>query len=46
MLSLAAQAVVLAAHEADRVVIATANLGHLSHFTDADLWQNIQPPTP
>lgn len=43
---LAAQAVVLAAQEADRVIIATANLAHLSRFTDADLWQNIQPPTP
>jgi len=43
---LAGHAVVLAAQEADRVVIATANLAHLSRFADADLWQNIQPPIP
>ncbi|HEX6819118.1 MAG TPA: hypothetical protein VF120_12140 [Ktedonobacterales bacterium] len=43
---LAAQAVVLAAQEVDRVVLATANLAHLSRFTDADLKQNIVPSTP
>ncbi len=43
---LAAQAVLLAAQESDRVVIATTNVGHLSRFADADLWQNITAPTP
>ena len=43
---LAGQAFVLAAQEHDRVIVATTNVGHLSRFTDADLWQNIQPPTP
>jgi hypothetical protein len=43
---LAGQAFVLAAQEGDRVIIATTNVGHLSRFADADLWQNITAPTP
>lgn len=43
---LAAQAVVLAAQEGDRVVIATTNPGHLQRFTDADNWRRIGPPPP
>jgi predicted nucleic acid-binding protein len=37
---LAAQAKTL---EVADVVIATTNIGHLSRFTQADLWQNIVP---
>jgi predicted nucleic acid-binding protein len=37
---LAAQALVLGVPE---VVIATTNIGHLSQFVPADLWQNISP---
>jgi hypothetical protein len=36
---LAAQAVTLGIPE---VVIATTNVGHLSRFTSADLWQNVR----
>lgn len=43
---LAAQAVILAASEGDRVVIATENVKHLSIFTDAEEWRKIQAPTP
>jgi hypothetical protein len=35
---LAAQAATLGVPD---VVIATTNIGHLSRFTPADLWQNI-----
>ncbi len=38
---LAAQAVTLGAADA---VIATTNVGHLSRFAPAELWQNISPP--
>ncbi len=37
---LAAQAIAL---EAPDVLIATTNVGHLSRFVPADLWQNIEP---
>jgi hypothetical protein len=37
---LAAQAIAL---EAPDVLIATTNIGHLSRFVPADLWQNIEP---
>lgn len=37
---LAAQALTL---HAPAVVIATTNVGHLSHFVDAELWRNIAP---
>ena len=37
---LAAQAIAL---EAPDVLIATTNIGHLSRFVAADLWQNIEP---
>jgi predicted nucleic acid-binding protein len=37
---LAAQAATLGASE---VVVATTNVGHLSRFVTADLWQNIAP---
>jgi hypothetical protein len=37
---LVAQAMTLGVPE---VVIATTNLGHLSRFIAADLWQNIDP---
>lgn len=43
---LAAQALLLAAQEADRVVIATTNPGHLKRYTDAEEWSAIQAPTP
>jgi predicted nucleic acid-binding protein len=43
---LAAQAVLLAAEEGDRVVIATTNVRHRARFADADLWQNIAAPAP
>ena len=39
---LAAQALTL---EASDVLIATTNVGHLSRFVSADLWQNIEPPS-
>ena len=39
---LAAQALTLDVPAAD-VVIATSNVGHLSQFVSADLWQNITP---
>ncbi|MBY0523677.1 MAG: PIN domain-containing protein [Gemmataceae bacterium] len=38
---LAAQALSLGTTE---VVVATTNIGHLSRFVPADLWQNIVPP--
>ena len=37
---LAAQAVTLSASDS---IIATTNVGHLSRFVQADLWQNISP---
>lgn len=37
---LAAQAIAL---EATDVLVATTNVGHLSRFVSADLWQNIEP---
>lgn len=43
---LAAQAIALARHENDTVIIATTNVGHLSRFAPAQRWQDIQPPTP
>jgi predicted nucleic acid-binding protein len=43
---LAAQAVVLAAHAGDRVVIATTNPGHLQRFADAEDWRQIALPPP
>lgn len=42
---LAAQAVLLA-QQGDPVVVATTNVGHLSRFTSAQRWQDIQAPTP
>lgn len=39
---LAAQALTLTAPPAD-VVVATANVGHLTRFVPADLWPNIVP---
>lgn len=43
---LAAQAVILATQESDRVVIATTNPGHLTRYTDAEEWSKIQAPIP
>lgn len=43
---LAAQALLLAATEAEQVVIATTNPGHLKRYTDAEEWSKIQAPTP
>jgi predicted nucleic acid-binding protein len=40
---LAAQAT-LVAGEGDEVVIATTNVGHLSRFVTAQLWEDIQAP--
>lgn len=37
---LAAQAATLGVPD---VVLATTNVGHLSRFTPAELWQNIRP---
>jgi predicted nucleic acid-binding protein len=42
---LSAQAALLA-QQADPVVIATTNVGHLSRFTQAQRWQDIQAPAP
>jgi hypothetical protein len=43
---LAAQALVLAVQEADQVVIATTNPGHLQRYAPAEEWSHIQPPSP
>jgi hypothetical protein len=43
---LAAQAIVLAAQEAEPVIIATTNPAHLQRYTAAAEWSTIQPPTP
>jgi hypothetical protein len=43
---LAAQALVLAVQEADQVVSATTNPGHLQRFAPAEEWSRIQPPSP
>jgi hypothetical protein len=43
---LAAQALVLAVQEADQVVIATTNPGHLQRFAPAEEWSHVQPPSP
>jgi hypothetical protein len=43
---LAAQALVLAVQEADQVLIATTNPGHLQRYAPAEEWSHIQPPSP
>lgn len=43
---LAAQALLHAAQEAEQVVIATTNPGHLQRYTAAEEWSTIQVPTP
>ncbi|HZC05280.1 MAG TPA: hypothetical protein VE338_06535 [Ktedonobacterales bacterium] len=43
---LAAQALLLAQHEREPVVIATTNVGHLARFAPAQLWRDIVAPTP
>jgi hypothetical protein len=42
---LAAQAMILT-RQGDLVIIATTNVGHLSRYAPADVWSNIQAPTP
>jgi hypothetical protein len=43
---LAAQALLLAAQEAEQVVIATTNPAHLQRYAAAEEWSHIQAPTP
>jgi hypothetical protein len=41
---LAAQALLLATQEAEQVVIATTNPGHLNRYTDAQEWSAVKLP--